>query len=300
MEFVTEKDERYILISNQTQLEEIVTEITQRIEFAHLFKFSERDFLVALLESLNISYEDFTVKYYHYDPTRKLHISESEFGYVWISTIGLVARKKPTTNRAVNSCLVQYMVIAMLLNKAIEVVKDEKVYDIDSYKFGQLSDLSPAIFHNLTFYVEVFCKAYLSLIGIQAPKSHKLQVIYQTTVNAMTSNNHSDSLFQILVLDPLYKLVDHVGKIPGGFKEHFIKYDDNPLDDTVILFELAGLTEMTWLLELSVDFITDFFHIGTETHYLESNVYQRMMAKADTEEKKERIQTLYPHLAKNN
>ncbi|MDN3588040.1 hypothetical protein QWY86_15260 [Pedobacter aquatilis] len=251
-----------------------------------------------LIEALNISYEDFESRYYHYDPVRKLHISESEFGYVWISTHGLVARKKPTTNRAVNSCLVQYTVISLLLNKAIEVVKDEKVYDIDSRRFEELSDLSPAIFHNLTFYVEVFCKAYLSLIGIQAPKSHKLQVIYQTTVDSMISNNHDDSLFQILVLDPLYKLVDHIGKIPGGFKEQFIKYDDNPLDDTVILFELAGLTEMTWLLELSVDFITDFFHIGTDTHYLKSNIYQRMIDRADTEEKKKRIQVLYPHLAK--
>ncbi|MDQ7948453.1 MAG: hypothetical protein REI78_02610 [Pedobacter sp.] len=298
MEFITEKDERYVLISNQENIDEIVDQISQGIRFAHLFKFSERKLFISLLELLGIQQEDFEVKYFHYSSSRKLHISESHIGYVWISTHGLVARKKPTTNRAVNACFVQYTVITILLKRAIEVIEDENVYNIDSYRFGQLSDLSPGIFHNLTFYVEVFCKAYLSLVKIQAPKSHSLKVIYQKTVDAMINNKHDNSLFQILVLDPLYTLVDHVGKIPGEFKEHFIKYDDNPLDDTVILFDLPGLQEMTMLLELSNDFMSDFYYMGADTYYLESKVYERMMERAETEEKKKRIQALYPHLAK--
>ena len=113
----------------------------------------------------------------------------------------------------------------------------------------------------------------------------------------MTNSNHDDSLFQILVLEPLYKFVDHINQIPGNFREHFIKYDDNPQDDTVILFDLVGLIEMKNLLELSADFIDDYFYMGTDTHYLKPNLYQRMLDKADTEEKKKRIQDLYPHLA---
>lgn len=297
MEFITEKGEEYILVSNHTHLGELINRISEQEQFAYQFKFSEREFFITLLESLKIDYDDFTTKYYHYDETRKLHISESEFGYIWVSTVGLIAKNKSTSNRPVNSCLIQYTVISMLLKKAVEVVEDERVYDIDSYNFGLLSNLSPAIFHNLTFYIEVFCKAYLSLTGIQAPHTHKLLLIYQKTVEAMIKNNHDDSIFQILVLDPLYKFVDHLGKIPGDFKEHFIKYDDNPQDDTVILFDSVRLTEMLILLELSVDFISDYYHLGTETHYLESNVYQRMLDKADTEEKRTRIQALYPHLA---
>lgn len=298
MEFITKKGEQYILVSNDSQLEELINRISQHESFAYLFKFSERRFFITLLESLKISYDDFEIKYFHYDARRKLHISESEFGYVWISTHGLVARKKATTNRPVNSCLNQYTVISLLVKKAIEVVKDEKVFDIDSNKFELLSELSPAIFHNMTFYIEVFCKAYLSLSGAEVPRSHKLQMIYQKTVEAMVSNGHDDSLFQILVLDPLYRVVDHVGQIPGDFKEQFIKYDDNPQDDTVILFELAALSEMSTQLELSVDFIADYFYTGTESHYLKSNLYQRLLDKADTEEKKKRIRELYPHLAK--
>ena len=190
----------------------------------------------------------------------------------------------------------QYTVISLLLEKAIAVVEDEKVYDIHSYNFGLLSNLAPAIYHNLTFYVEVFCKGYLSLAGTQVPHTHKLALIYQKTVETMVNSSHDDSLFQIMVLDPLYNFVDHIGKIPGDFKEHFIKYDDNPQDDTVILFELPRLAEMTALLELSVDFIAEYYHVGADTHYLRSGMYQRMLDKADTEEKKARIQAMYPHL----
>lgn len=114
----------------------------------------------------------------------------------------------------------------------------------------------------------------------------------------MNSNNHDNSLLQVLIIDPLYKFVDHLSKIPIGFKEHFIKYDDNPMDDSVILFETESLAEIKTVLELSVDFITEYFYRGIETSYLETNLYQRLLDKADTEEKKKRIQNLYPHLAK--
>lgn len=297
MEFVTENGKEYVLVSSQSHLDELIKRISQAKPFADKFKFSEQVFFIDFLKSLEINHNDFTKKYFYYDSIRKLHISESEFGYVWISTSGLVAKNKPTTNRAVNSCLTQYLVISLLFKKAIEVVKDERVYDIDSYSSGLLSKLSPAIFHNLTFYIEVFCKAYLSLTNTEAPHSHNLSILYRKTVDAMVNNNHNDSLFQILILDPLYKFVNHIGEIPGNFKEQYIKYDDNPLDDSVILFDHASLAEMTMVLELSVDFISEYYYQGTKTHYLKSNVYQRMMDKADTEEKKKKIQELYPHLA---
>lgn len=297
MEFVSENGKKYILISSQDHLNELQERISQDEPFADKFKFSEQSFFIELLESLEISHKDFTKKYYYYDPTRKLHISESEFDYVWISTAGLVAKSKPTTNRAVNSCLTQYLVISILFEKAIEIVKDERVYDIESYGSSQLSELSQAIFHNFTFYIEVFCKAYLSLTKIEAPHSHSLTLLYNKTVDTMVSNKHDDSLFQILVLDPLYKFVQHIGEIPGNFKEQFIKYDDNPLDDSVILFDDAGLVEMTSILELSVDFISAYYYEGTKTYYLKSDIYRRMMDKAETEEKKKKIRELYPHLA---
>lgn len=300
MEFITDKDDEYALISKQSDLDELINRFNQQELFAFQFKFSERDYFISLLESLKINYEDFTKNYFYYDSARKLHISESEFGYVWISTYGLVAKNKATTNRAVNSCVNQYTVVALLLEKAIAVVQNEKVYDIDSYGFGYLSKLSPALFHNLIFYVEVFCKAYLSLNDVEAPHTHKLSLIYKKTLETMISKNHNNSLFQALILDQLYKLVAHVDSIPGDFKEHFIKYDDNPLDDTTIIFQPKDIIEMMNVLELSNDFITDYFYIGTKTHYLKSGLYEKMLDKSETEEKKKKIKEMYSHLANND
>jgi hypothetical protein len=300
MEFIIDKDEEYALISKQSDLDELINRFNQQELFAFQFKFSERDYFISLLESLKINYEDFTKKYFYYDSARKLHISESEFGYVWISTYGLVAKNKATKNRAVNSCVNQYTVVTLLLEKAIAVVQNEKVYDIDSYGFGYLSKLSPALFHNLIFYVEVFCKAYISLTGVEALHTHKLSLIYKKTLETMISENHNNSLFQALILDKLYKLVAHVDSIPGDFKEHFIKYDDNPLDDTTIIFQLKDLIEMMNVLELSNDFITDYFYTGTKTHYLKSGLYEKMLDKSETEEKKEKIKVMYSHLVNND
>lgn len=105
--------------------------------------------------------------------------------------------------------------------------------------------------------------------------------------------------FQIIVLEPLYKFIQHIESIPGNFREHFIKYDDNSNDDTVIIFNKEEFIGVLSLLELSYDFITDYFYVGNETHYLETNIYQRMIDKADTEEKKLKIKKLYPHLCNN-
>ena len=296
MKFTKVAGEKCILISSPEDEEEIKVRNSEKQTLAHLFKFSDRKFFISFLEFLKLTDNEFRRKYYYYDGISKIHISESEFGYVWISTHGLIARKKATSNSAVNSCLNQYTVISLLIQKAIEICKNENVYDIDSYNFGRLDELSPAIFHNMTFYIEVFCKSYLSLSGTSIPYSHKLKTLYQKTVDTMNNNKHNNSLFQVMLLEPLYKFVQHVSNLPGEFKEHNIKYDDNPMDDTIILFDLYGLVEMKGLLELTRDFITEYYYVGSENHYLESNLYQRLMTKAKTEDAKKKIEALYPHL----
>lgn len=116
----------------------------------------------------------------------------------------------------------------------------------------------------------------------------------------MISKNHNNSMFQALILDQLYKLVAHVGSIPGDFKEQFIKYDDNPLDDTSIIFQPDDLIGMMNVLELSNDFINDYFYFGKKTYYLESGFYQKMLVKAKTEEKKKKIEDMYSHIVDIN
>ena len=297
METIFENGEEFILVSNLNHLKELQDRIASLKPFAEKFKFSNRDIFIDLLESLQIDYVSFSKKYFHYNEHKKLHISESERGYVWISTAGLVARGKTTKNPIVNSCLSQYLVLSLLFKKAIDLAKDEGTYDVDSNLSEQLTELSPAIYHNLTFYIEIFCKAYLSLTETKFPFTHSLPLLYKATVDIMVSKKHDDSLFQILVLERLYNFVEHIDTMPEGFKEHNIKYNDNLSDDSVILFDENGLKAMTSILELSIDFILDYFYMGAETHYLKTNVFQRMMENADTEDKKRKIKELYPHLA---
>ena len=291
-----ETNEKYIFISNQDDLDHLIDRINNGPQVAKEFKFTERCYLVSMLELLGISYQEFTKNYNYHDKTKHLHISESEFGYVWISTFGLIAKDTATSNKAVNACVNQYTVISLLLDKSIEICKSEKVYDVDAYNFGLLSQLSPALFQNLIFYVEVFCKAYLSLSGIGYLNTHKLSIIYSKLLETMFSKNHNDSLFQIQIADPFSKIVDYINGLPGNFKEQYVKYDDNPQDSTVVIFQPEYLYDFKVMTELCHDFILDYFYTGDQTHYLRSGLYQKFLDKAENEDQKKRINEMYSHL----
>lgn len=296
---MTKNDENFITISDDTQLKNIIEKIKGNYLFGQQFKFSDRVLFLNLLESLNIDYDEFTKNYFYFDSNRNLHISESSFEYVWISTYGLIAKSKATTNKAVNSCVTQYTVIRLLLEKALKISQSKTVYDVDSYDFGYLSELSPALFHNILFYIEVFCKAYLSMNNVELKNTHKLSKIYSNTVETMNAKKHNNSLFQVRILDPLFKFVDHINSIPGNFKEQFVKYDDNTDDNTVIIFETARLHDVMTIFELSHDFIIDYFYMGEKTHYLKSGLLQRLIEKADSEDEKNRIRNMYSYLSEN-
>jgi hypothetical protein len=296
---MSKNDENYITISDDTQLNNLIEEIKGNYLFGKQFKFSDRVFFLTLLESLNIDYDEFKKKYFYIDDSRNLHISESGSEYVWISTHGLIAKRKATTNKAVNSCVNQYTVLSLLMDKAIEISQSETVYDVDSYDFGYLCELTPALFHNILFYIEVFCKAYLSLNNVELKNTHKLSLIYGKTLEVMNAQKHNNSLFQVRILDPLFKFVDHINNIPGNFKEQFVKYDDNPDDDTVIIFETGRLHEVMTIFELSQDFIIDYYYMGEKTYYLKSGLFQKLLEKAETENERNRIRKMYSYLNEN-
>lgn len=276
--------------------EELLGFINGTKPFAYLFKFEDEQFFISLLEELQINYEEFIQKQFYYNKKKELHVSKSDFGYVWISTTGLVAKGKPTSNRAVNAFRIQHTVISLLIEKAIEIIEDESVYDIDSYNNGYLCELSPAIYHNLVFYAELFYKAYLSLAGHIPPRTHRLIELYDKTKEVTAKNGHKNTLMQVYILDQLSILIEHIKDIPNPFMEHNIKYDDNKTDDSVILFRLLSLYQISDLLDNSIDFITQYFYEGEATIYLKPNLYQDLLARADSDEKKQRIREMYPHL----
>ena len=128
---------------------------------------------------------------------------------IMVSTYGLIAKSKSTSNRAVKAFLNKYTLISLLFKKALKVSQDENVYNIDSYNCGLLSELSPAIFHNLIFYIEVFCKAYISLPKVK----HQKRINYltlQRNSKHYGCKEHDNSLFQVLISDPLYKFINRL------------------------------------------------------------------------------------------
>lgn len=291
-----ENEDKYIHIKNQDDLDYLIMRINEGPQFANELKFSDRNYFVALLESLKIDYDEFTENYYFYDKFRPLHISESEFKYVWISTYGLIPKDKSTNNKEVNACVNQYTTVSLLLDKAIEISQCDSVYDVDRYNFGVLSTLSPALFHNLLFYIEVFCKAYLNLSGITAPHSHKLTDLYSKLIDTMYAKNHNDSLFQVRIVEPLENTIDHVKALPSDFKEQFVKYDDNPNDYSIIIFQPDSLNEIKQIINLANDFVIDYFYSGMGTHYLKQGFYQKILSNARNDEETEKIHIMYGHL----
>ena len=294
------KDEdKFIKISTNNDLDYLINRINKKQYFAHEFKFTNRDYFIKLLNSINVDYKEFSKKYFYYDRNRTLHISESEFGYIWISTYGLIAKNKTTENSVVNSCAIQYTVISLLLDQAIEISESENIYDIDSYNFGHLSELTPALFQNIIFYIEVFCKSYLSLNNVSSPFTHKLTLVFSKLVEIMFNKQQNDSLFQVRIVDEIFKIVGYVNTIPGNFKEQFVKYDDNPEDNTIIIFHTDQFLEIRNLFELCHDFIMDFYYSGASTRYLENGMFQKIINKAKNEEEKFKVKAMYNHLIEN-
>lgn len=291
-----ENEDKFIKISTNADLDYLIKRINKKESFAHEFKFTDRDYFIKLLNSINVDYHEFSKKYFYYDRSRTLHISESEFGYVWISTYGLIAKNKTAKDNMVNSCVVQYTVISLLLNRAIEISESEKIYDIDSYNFGHLSELTPALFQNMIFYIEVFCKSYLSLNNVSFPFTHKLTLVFSKLIEIMFDKQQNDSLFQVRIVDQIFKIVEYVNTIPGNFKEQFVKYDDNPEDNTIIIFHTDQFLEIRNTFELCHDFIMDFYYSGTSTSYLKNGMFQKIINEAKNEEEKFKVKTMYNHL----
>ena len=291
-----EDNKKLITISKQDDLDCLIKRIENGLLFADSFKFEDRAYFHSLLEYLNIEDEQFREKYFHYDKNRNLHISESEFEYVWISTYGLIAKDKETNDNLVNACVNQYTVLSLLIDKAIEIAGNENVYDVDGYNFGYLSKLSPALFHNTLFYIEAFGKAYLTLSGTKVPYTHELSKVYALVTKTMFEKKHNDSLLHAFVVDEFEKIIEYITSIPGDFKEHFVKYDDNSDDNTVILFDLQYLIGIRKTFDVSNEYIYSYYHEGEKAAGLKSGLFERLIGKAETENEKEKVVKTYSHL----
>lgn len=282
-------------IRSSADVQYLVNRITNNELFAQQFKFADRNLFIDILDCIGIEYSDFELRYFSYNESKNIHISESEQGYIWISTYGLVAVNK-INNKLVRSCSIQFTVLEILLTRSIELTNDESIYDIDSYNYGMLEELSPAIFQNLIFYVELFCKAYLSVNSIKPAHTHKLNSLYSAVVDTMFEKKHNDTLFHANIVNSLYHIVNHIENIPGNFQEHFVKYNDNEEDYTIIIFQYDLLIEMRKTFQSCNDFIMDFYLNHENSHYLKIGLFERLISKSSDENDKVRISEQFSYL----
>lgn len=297
---MVENKSEFITIETQNDWEYLVERIMNGPKFAESFRFREEAYFAKLLEFLKVDYEEYKEKNYYFDKSLKLHISSSESDYTWISTMGLVAKGKSTTNCFINSCINQYTVISLLFDKAIELSNSDDVYDVDGYEFGYLSDFTPALFHNILFYFEIFAKAYLSFYNVKIPHTHELSKLNILMKKTMFEKNQNDSLFHVYIVTEFDRVVQYIDAIPGRFKEQFVKYDDNSNDYTVILFDPENLKEIKKTIDMSNDLITGFYYNHENMRYLKSGLFEKLLKKAETDDEKQRITEMYGHLIQNS
>lgn len=286
----------HISISNKEDIDYLLDRIQNGPLFAETFRFDSRELFYEVLYALRVDIESFETGYYYFDESRDLHISESEFGYVWISTYGLVAKGKAADNKYVNAFMNQHTVLTLLFDKAKEIGNVRDVYDVDGYNFGYLSELTPALFHNILFFIEVFAKAYLSFCNVSIPRKHELSVLFELLKKTMYEKGHNDTLFQAHIVAEFERVIDYVETIPGDFKEHFVKYDDNAEDSTVIKFNRGALVGIHSIVDMSHDFISSTYYEPDNVMYLKPGLLQRLLDKAETEEDRERVMDLYGYL----
>lgn len=285
-----------ISISTDEDLQFLVNRFQNGPSFAMAFDFMTDELWEKFACAIDLNLEEFNSHYYYFDKKRGIHISESENGYVWISTMGLVAKSRSTDNKYVNACCWQKMLLIHLLDDAISLSNDDRTYDIDGYNYSMVEELTPALFHNTIFYFETLAKAYLSIYKQEVPPTHKLDTLLVLVKKTMFRKHQNNTLFHAHTIPMFEGVVKHIGSIPGPFKEQYVKYDDNPQDTTFIVFHPEHLKEVRNLIEITYDMVSEMYYNPDNCMYLGRNLYQRLLNNCESAEDKDRLANVYGFL----
>lgn len=294
---VTKEDA--IVITDEEDLKRLVERFKGGPAFAEAFVFANDDLYSDFLKSVSLSVEQFQEKYYYYNQDENIHISQSEEGFLWISTMGLVATSRVTKNKYVNAFLYQIPVFMHLLDESLTICGNEQVYDIDSCCYGKVEEYTPALFHNLLFFSEILLKAYISLQGEEVPHTHKLETLLKHAKEIMFKKKHNDTLFHAQIIHMIEGIVLHISSIPSPFKEQYVKYDDNQHDTTLMVFRTDYFQQIKDFVIFSEDVIFDMYYSPEDKMYLEQGLYERLLKKCKTVKEKNSVQQVYHFLTQN-
>lgn len=264
--------------------------------FAFFFRFHDSGFESAFLKAIGVDIEKYNSTGFYYDSERNIHIATNSEGLTWISTMGLTSNNRFTGIRFLDSCTMQYRVLILIVNEALSLIKNNTVYDIESNSYESLCELTPALFHNLLFYFEVFGKSYLELNEQQIPHTHKLTTILALVKKQMKRLNHTDTIFHAQIIFQFELLAEYTTGISNIFKEEYVKYNDNVGDNTVIYFNEETLLDIKRSIELSYDFISCYYHDRDEKRYLEPGLLSRLINRAKNAEEAAAVRKTFSYL----
>jgi len=288
--------EDLIEIGNDKEMEWLLGLIVSDENFAERVLLTKSHYKKILLNFLEVDIDDFNEKYFAYLPNKNVHISESQFGYFWISNMGLVGRKKQYENELINSLSSQYIVVSLLIEKALEVSKKEEMLDVDGYYFSYIGQMTPALFHNTLFYFELFAKSYLSICKINFKKTHNLRKLMVYVNRVIEQKKQKNTMFYVFVYKPFEELVQYIEKIPGDFKEEFVKYNDNTVDTTLIPFSYDNFLNAKNVFDTSYDFICDYDDSSEKSYYVKDGLYDRLIERATSDDDLRAVEEAYSYL----
>lgn len=287
-----EEDRDLIIIDGEEKLNDLISDIKNGVVLCDKFRFSPYELRDKLLQALNIKISEFEKKYYIFDFNKKIHISESEWNYILISTIGLVAFNPTFKNdkeRIVYACSSQYEIMMILFEKIDSLKNNDDIYDIDSYNYDYLSKLTTGLVHNIIFYLEVFAKSYISLNGKKYKSTHNLKVLLTDVKEIMFASKQNDSLFHAQIFLEFQNIVNKFYLTENNFKEHFIKYNDS-IQPSILIDYIKPLREF---IEISNDFIIQFFYDKDDCFFLKQGLLNSLIARAKNEEEKNKVENYY-------
>lgn len=285
--------EAIVTLNNKADIDLLANQINNKKNIRQRFNFKEDKYKKELFEQIDVDLEEFEKKYFYYNSDKKLHISESSKGFMWISTMGLTpigydsSEPKDKLYYALNS---QFFAVEVIYNSIKKVIEDEKVYDIEGYDFDWLNSINNVLVHNVIFFYELIAKEYLCILGVTFKKNHKLKDLYNKVKLTMYQNNHNDSFFEYWTIRNINELIKFIDGFDGNFQEHFIKYNDNGED--IIIFSYDNIDKLWSDILFSYESISNFYY-DKETFYFKTGRKASILEKAKTAEDKEKIKKYY-------
>ena len=104
-----------INITNHEELVYLIRRFKNGPNFARAFRFESNSLKLQFFESIGVDLESFCKLYFYYDKTKNIHISESEFGYLWISTLGLVSPFRFIKDKTISAFESQHFTLSLLI-----------------------------------------------------------------------------------------------------------------------------------------------------------------------------------------